>query len=222
MRVLVCDDHVVFAESLAHLLAALHKHVVAVTFHPGQAVAVLRREQVDVCLLDVAFGSDSAMSWLAMLRSASPRTHIVLLTGHLDDTVLAAGRLAGVRALVDKRRPIAEIVATLDRVHAGESLVPDAAIARPAGPVRRSAPGSAQRLAEFLTPREREVLSALVRGADTGKLARTLGIAQATARSHIQSVLTKMGAHSRLQAATAAVRYGMVHPETGEWLLPVD
>jgi two-component system nitrate/nitrite response regulator NarL len=75
-------------------------------------------------------------------------------------------------------------------------------------------------LAAFLTPREREVLSALVCGDDTKKVARSLGIAAATARCHIQSLLTKMGAHSRLEAATTAVRSGMINPETGQWLTP--
>jgi two-component system, NarL family, nitrate/nitrite response regulator NarL len=62
------------------------------------------------------------------------------------------------------------------------------------------------------------VLGALVRGDDTSKLARSLGIASATARCHVQNVLTKLGAHSRIEAATNAVRHGMVSPNTGRWL----
>jgi two-component system nitrate/nitrite response regulator NarL len=52
-------------------------------------------------------------------------------------------------------------------------------------------------------------------------VARSLGIASTTARCHIQSLLTKMGAHSRLEVATVAVRSGMVSPASGEWLIPV-
>jgi DNA-binding NarL/FixJ family response regulator len=100
-------------------------------------------------------------------------------------------------------QPGPELLRILDRVHEA-----------------RSTP--ALRMAAFLTPREREVLGALVRGQDTTRLARELGIAGATARCHIQSVLTKLGAHSRLEAATTAVRFGMVNPQTGRWLLPVD
>ena len=66
------------------------------------------------------------------------------------------------------------------------------------------------------------MLSALVRGDDTNTLARSLGIAAATARCHIQNVLTKLGAHSRLEAATRAVRNGMVSPETGAWLAATE
>jgi two-component system nitrate/nitrite response regulator NarL len=62
----------------------------------------------------------------------------------------------------------------------------------------------------------------LVRGEDTAKLARRLGISRTTVRCHVQSVLTKMGAHSRLEVATTAVRTGVVSPRTGEWLGSAD
>ncbi|HEV7899362.1 MAG TPA: response regulator transcription factor [Planosporangium sp.] len=223
MRLLVCDYHVVFAEALAHLLTAataeVEVEVVAITHHPDQAVDVLRRQAVDVCLLDVVFGPDSAVDRLSELREASPHTHVVLLTADVDDATLAAAHAAGVRGVADKRRSPSEILDLLQRVRAGESVV------RIDGAARAPAPSTAvrprkdlQRLAGFLTPREREVLSALVRGDDTARLARSLGIASATARCHIQNVLTKLGAHSRVEAATSAVRYGMVNPETGAWL----
>jgi two-component system nitrate/nitrite response regulator NarL len=221
MRVLICDDHVVFAESLAHLLAAMGTEVVATTFHPDQALAVLRREPVDVCLLDVMFETDSVLDRLADIRTAAPRSAVVLLCGRVDDQVLAAGRAAGVRGVADKRLPVAEIVGILDRVQAGERVLPSLASPGPLPrPKRGTAAAHAQRVASFLTPRERQVLGALVCGQDTTRLARELGIADTTARCHIQSVLMKLGAHSRLEAATTAVRFGMVHPETGQWLLP--
>lgn len=77
----------------------------------------------------------------------------------------------------------------------------------------------AQRLAHYLTPREREVLTRLVRGESTASLARTMKITRSTARSHVQSVLTKLGVHSQREAVIAAARYGLVSVNTGEWLL---
>jgi len=220
MRILVCDDHVVFAESLAHLLVSAGHDVVAVTHHPDEALAVLRRTQVDVCLLDVVFGSDRVTARMADIRSASPRTRTVLLTGQIDDALIEAARAAGVRGVTDKRQPAAEILAIIERVHAGEIALPDGEGHEPPPPtVGLRVANDAQRLATFLTPREREVLSELVRGHDTTKIAKGLGIAGATARCHVQSVLTKIGAHSRLEAATSAVRHGMIDPETGEWLM---
>jgi two-component system nitrate/nitrite response regulator NarL len=101
-------------------------------------------------------------------------------------------------------------------------VIPGDRSAEPVGAVACQESSTAHRLATFLTKREREVLSALVRGSDTMNLASSLGISQTTARCHIQSVLTKMGVHSRLEAATGAVRHGMIRPDTGEWLIAAD
>jgi two-component system nitrate/nitrite response regulator NarL len=223
MRLLIYARHLVFAESLAHVLSAQGKEIIAVTHDPDQLLDVLRRESVDVCLLDLVSSTESTLYRLATLREASPHTHIVLLGPEVDQALLAAGRAAGVQGIGDKRRPLADVIDLLDRVYAGEVVVRAGSVAEPAVPSALRRPlNDAQRLAGFLTAREREVLSALVRGDDTNKLARSLGIAAATARCHIQNVLTKLGAHSRLEAATSAVRYGMVSPETGDWLRPGD
>jgi two-component system nitrate/nitrite response regulator NarL len=221
MRLSICDYHVVFAESLAHMLAAHGNDVVAVTHDPDQLVEALRRELVDVCLLDVVFGTVNAVDRLTDVRAASPGIPLVLLTGEVDAALLGAARAAGVRGIVDKRQPAAELIDLLNRVHAGDSVVLTPR-AQP-NPLRagRHPANAAQRLAAFLTAREREVLCGLVRGDDTAKLARSMGIAATTARCHIQNVLTKLGAHSRLEAATSAVRHGLVDPETGDWLAPV-
>ena len=218
MRLLICDQHVVFAESLAHLLTAHGYEIVAITHHPDQLIDVLRREPVDVCLLDVIFGADSVVDRLTTLRSASPDTQLVLLTAGVDGALLGAARAAGIGGVVDKRQPVTEMLHVLANVAAGKSgIEPDWAAPLPVNTVRRHA-NDGMRLASFLTSREREVLCGLVRGEDTNRLARSMGIASATARCHIQNVLTKLGAHSRLEAATSAVRYGLISPQTGDWV----
>ena len=216
MRILVCDDHQVFAESLGHLLAAMDVTVVSVTYSVNEALYVLRREPVDVCLLDVSFGTQSALPRISELRAASPDTRIVLLSGRVDSAMTAQATAAGVHAIADKSQPIAQIVRLVERVHAGQPVPVGAA---PGRRPSRDDVGSPQRLAAYLTPREREIISALVRGTDTAMIARSMGITAATVRCHIQSALTKLGAHSRLEAATTAVRHGLVSPQTGEWLL---
>lgn len=218
MRLLICDDHVVFAESLAHLLATNGAQISGVTHHPAQAILALRSTPVDVCLVDVMFGAESVLDRLGELRAAAPATPIAVLSGRVDRPLLDACRRAGVRGVADKRQPVTEILDMLRRVHAGESALPAGPVAVGHAIVRPPAT-DAQRLAGFLTARERQVLGALVCGVDTPGLARTLGIAETTARTHVQAVLTKLGAHSRLEAATTAVRHGMIDPQTGEWLL---
>ena len=220
MNILICDDHVVFADSLAHLIKASGSDVVAVTYHPDEAMRVLGETSVDVCILDVMFDDDSVIHRLASLRDTSPDTRFLVLTGRLDDGIVAAGRAAGVAGFAEKVQSARDIISIIGRISAGYKVIPNIYQHRANGPAVQSAPSqTAKRLASFLTPRERQVLSALVAGSDTATLAAELHISQATARSHIQSMLTKMNVHSRLEAATSAVRNGLVNPETGEWLL---
>jgi len=223
MRIVICAEHILFAESLAHLLTVRVKHVVAITHTLDRAAVVLRSAPADVFLLDVATGAEQTLGWLARLRADVPQTRVILLSDMVDTALLTTGQVAGVHAIADKRQPVTEIIDLLERVHAGERVPPPVPrTAAPAPQSRRLLVNDAQRLAAFLTPREREVLSALVCGDSTQKVARSLGISAATARCHIQSLLTKMGAHSRLEAATTAVRSGMISPETGQWLTPAS
>jgi two-component system, NarL family, nitrate/nitrite response regulator NarL len=203
-------------------LTAHGYEVAGIAYHPAQLVDVLRRQPVDVCLLDVTFGDESMVDRLPMLRAASPRTRHMLLAAGADAALLSAARAAGIDGVADKRQPVTRMLQLLERVVAGESIIEDQkGSPLPANTMRRHT-NDGQRLASFLTSREREVLCGLVRGDDTKKLARSMGIASATARCHIQNVLTKLGAHSRLEAATSVVRNGLVSPETGDWLIGDD
>ncbi|HEX6498156.1 MAG TPA: response regulator transcription factor [Micromonosporaceae bacterium] len=219
MRILICDDHPVFAESFAAVLGSAGYEVPAVTHSPDEALAALARHQVDVAVLDVRFPDGDILSRLPELRAAAPATRTVLLTAESDPNLVRHALAAGTQGVAHKGAQVADICATLDRVYAGEIVTghdaaPTPGRSRPTGPSRE-----AQRLARDLTRREREVLCHLVRGKDTKALARATGVTWSTARGYVQSVLTKLRAHSRLEAAAVAVRYGLVSGETGEWLL---
>lgn len=213
MRVVIIDDHAVFAESLSLVLADAGHSVVGVAFSPADALPVLRTGRPEVCLIDLRFPSSTALDWMGRLRAASPPTSFVVLTGFLEQPVLDAGIRAGVRGFAHKGQQAGDILSVLRRVADGEVVVDQAA---PRGPLR---PGTeAQRVAQFLTPREREVLTRLVRGESTQALAKAMGVTRSTARSHVQSVLSKLGVHSQREAVVEAARNGLVSVETGEWL----
>ncbi len=220
MNVLICDDHAVFADSLALLVKASGAEVAAVTYRPQDAARILREIHVDVCILDVMFGDDSLFDYLADIVDLSPSTRFVVLTGRLDEETIEAGRAAGVVGFVEKVRSARDILTVIEGVNAGEVLIPECPERLRDGQGETYAlTRAARRLASFLTPREREILSALVGGSDTAALARDLRITRATVRCHVQSVLTKMNVHSRLEAVTTAVRYGLLDPATGDWLI---
>jgi two-component system nitrate/nitrite response regulator NarL len=215
MKVVICDDHAVFADSLALVLRESGHDVVGVVYSPDAAASLLSSAPADVCLIDLNFPDGSALGSLPTLVRAAPATRFVVLSGSIDPEPLEAALAAGVRGFAHKGQQADEIVAMLARVHAGEIVV-DPMTGSPM-PVRPRS--EAQRLAHYLTPREREVLTRLVRGESTATLARAMKITRSTARSHVQSVLTKLGVHSQREAVIAAARHGLVSVNTGEWLL---
>lgn len=218
MKVLICDDHAVFADALGHLVSTSGIEVVAVTYTLDSAMEVLTETHVDVCSLDVMFGAVSVLDRLPEVRRSSKRTRFMLLTALLDVSAVSAARAAGFSGFADKSQSAADIIATFFKVAAGQLVMP-CALRRVPIPRQVSSESvqAARRLASYLTPREREVLSALVAGVDTTGLAKRMGITRATARCHIQSLLVKMNVHSRLEAATTAVKLGLLDAETGDW-----
>jgi two-component system nitrate/nitrite response regulator NarL len=213
VRVLLCDEHTVLTESLAHVLAAQGDEVVELVRDRRDVATVIADRPVDICLLGaVATDPDDLAPFCA-------QTSVVLLADELDTEGRLRADRAGVRAIASKRQSLADLLRLLDRVMSGDRVLDAVVPPFPsAGESRHRTDG--QRLAAFLSPRERQVLCALVRGRDTVALARSLGMSANTARSHVQSVLTKLGAHSRLGAVRVAVRSGMVDPCTGDWLVP--
>ncbi|GAA2423415.1 LuxR C-terminal-related transcriptional regulator [Actinomadura vinacea] len=211
----VCDDHAVFADSLALVLADAGHVVVGVAYSPGELPAVLASRRADVCLIDLQFPSGTALEWIPRLRAAAPAARFVVLTGFLERHVLEAGLAAGVRGFAHKGQQAGDVLEVLRRVARGEVVVDRAALR--GGPVDRPR-NQAQKVARFLTPREREVLTRLARGESTQALAKAMGVTRSTARSHVQSVLSKLGVHSQREAVIEAARHGLVSVETGEWL----
>ncbi|MFG2002206.1 LuxR C-terminal-related transcriptional regulator [Spirillospora sp. NPDC048911] len=216
MRVIICDDHAVFADSLSLVLNDAGHVVVGVAYSPDDVLPVLRGRRADVCLIDLHFPGGTILEWMPRLRAAAPETMFVVLTGYLDRAVLDAGIAAGVRGFAHKGQQAGDILTVLRRVAGGEVVI-DQGTRRDALDVRPRS--QAQKVAQFLTPREREVLTRLARGESTQALAKAMGVTRSTARSHVQSVLSKLGVHSQREAVIEAARHGLVSVETGEWLV---
>jgi two-component system nitrate/nitrite response regulator NarL len=216
MQVLICDDHAVFADSLALVLGDAGHSVVGVTYSPDDALTVLRNRPADVCLIDLHFPAGNVLGRLAELREAAADTRFVVLSGFVDQEIIESGVRAGVHGFAHKGQQASEILGILGRVHQGEVVI-DRKLGGHRGSTRPRS--QAHRVAQFLTPREREVLSRLARGESTAALAKAMGVTRSTARSHVQSVLTKLGVHSQREAVIEAARNGLVSVETGEWLV---
>ncbi|HEX6445319.1 MAG TPA: ATP-binding protein [Streptosporangiales bacterium] len=207
MSLLICDTHRLFAESLATVLSERGYRAAAISGSLAEARSALVHTRVDVCVLELHVGDTPVLRLVPALRRAAPGTRFVLLSGDLDEQVVADAAEAGIAACLHKEQPIDDIIEALERVHAGTWQRNWRPAAKPS-PLR----DDASRLASFLTHRELEVLAHLVRGESTAAVARAMAISRNTARSHVQRVLIKLGVHSRLEAAAFAVRHGLVHP----------
>jgi len=208
MRVLICDDHSLFAEALAVVLTARGHTVVATVATPDAAAAVAATSRVDLCVMDLQFPGASGVAGIGSVLRESPSTRIVALTGLTDSMLLSQAISAGARGLATKGDGIDRVVNTIRRVHEGEIvLVPEG--------LHFATKGQGDRMdrhanTRFLTVREREVLQRLVDGQSTADLVRDMGVRYTTARTHIQNLLMKLGVHSKLEAVAFAVANQMV------------
>lgn len=204
MTVIVCDDHLVFAESLAVVFEARGHNVIGCVTHPEEAIKLAATEGCDVCLLDLEYPDADGIEAIEPLRSAAPGTRVIVLSGFLDPDRIRTVRAAGASACAVKNCDLGELVDMAEDIVAGR---PSATVlGRPSAPAPLVVEDRWQRdpQARFLTDREREVLEGLARGDSTQSLAVELGVSVATVRTHIQSLLSKLGVHSRVEAVAFA------------------
>ncbi|HEV7726765.1 MAG: two component transcriptional regulator, LuxR family [Modestobacter sp.] len=205
MRVVLCDDHRLFVEPLAAALT-VRGHEVAVVHRPADVVGAAEQHQPDVCVLDLRFPEGDGLDAVAALRSWRPECPVLVLSGSVDVRDLSAAAAAGAAGFLRKDQPITAIFDALDRIAAGrEVALPP--LPRPAA--RSDEQVEVRRLVGHLTARERDVLRRLVEAEDTVVIARALGVAPSTARTHLQNVLQKLGVHTRLQAVALVVSAGL-------------
>lgn len=208
--VVLCDDHPVFADALAVVLAGRGYSVRAVVHSTADIVATVRAHRPAACVIDRHFGDGDGLDMVAPVVAASPGTRVLLLTADRDPAVARRALASGASGYLCKTAGVTALVAAIERIVRGEVVVDTA----PAPPVRRSSEhAEALRLASYLTARERECLALVVDGLGTGAIAERLGVSTTTVRTHVQAVLTKLGVHSRLEAASFAVRHSILrHP----------
>lgn len=215
--VLIADDHLLFTDLVGAFLIERGVDVVGVATTEIQALDRTRERRPDVCLADaVALASGSVTAFVAQLSRAAPHTAVIVLTGAADDPGPRAAAAAGAAGHLRKSVSGDDLLEAIDRAARGEigvgtELDPTAEglTAVPGG--REDGRNAHQRLAG-LRAREHECLSLIVDGASTEEMAATMGITVATVRSHVRAVLAALGVHSRLGAASFALRHGLGDP----------
>lgn len=204
--VLLCDDHLVFAEALSMVLEANGYVVVGIVAKGSELLAAVAESSPDVCLLDLHMPDADGLALLPLLRQQSPSTRVLVVSGTEDRDAVSLVQELGAVGFVHKDRPVAQIVAAVATAAAG-----DTPFLSPAAPAQaRAVKFGVPDLAYFLTPREREALERMVRGQSTADIARDMVVSYSTVRTHIQNILTKLGVHSKLEAVAFAITHNIV------------
>jgi two-component system nitrate/nitrite response regulator NarL len=205
MRLVFCDDNLLLGEALAPSLTASGHQVAAITTSLAGGLAAIRAHRPDACLIGLRFPGEDGLAGMRAIRQRHPGTAIVILARAADPSIAWEARRLGVAAFLSKDVNVAQIAQALAAVEAGGTVFEPGLPSRPvAGASRRD-----RRVYE-LTPREQEVLRRIVNGQGTGQMSKEMNIATSTLRSYVKTLLTKLGTHSRLQAAALASREGLV------------
>jgi len=205
-RVLIVEDHQVVADGLAALINDQRDMtVVGQAGSVAEAVARAAELRPDVVLMDFRLtdgtGADAGLG----IRKVRPESKLIFLTREDSDAARFAALESGASAFLHKSRAAAEVVEAIRVVAAGGSLFTPRSISALLNK-RREADAQLERL----TPREKEVLRMMAEGAASRDIASRLGISYTTVRTHIRSLGSKLGVHSKLEAIVKARELALV------------
>jgi two-component system nitrate/nitrite response regulator NarL len=219
LRVLIADDHRMFRESLRTLLEMEDDLSVVGEAGDGDGAVKLTRElRPDILLLDLSMPTMSGLEALKELTRASADTCIILLTAAIEKDQMVEAFQLGARGLVLKDSATALLVEAMRAVMTGQYWVGRESVSDLLKMLRdnRSA-GDAKPRKDFgLTPRELEIISAIVAASGNKEIAQTLGISEKTVKRHLTNIFDKLGVSNRLELALFALRHHLVVDSTNE------
>ena len=204
IRVLIVDDHAVVRQGLRTFLSLQDGiDVVGEASDGREAIAAAQRLRPDVVLMDLVMPRVDGVQAMRELRDHVPGARVIVLTSFLEDDRLLPAIRAGAAGYLLKNVEPSELARAVRTADAGDALIDPAVAARLV-----DALASDHRPEQPLTAREQDVLDLVARGYANKRIARELGIAEKTVKTHISHVLAKLGVSDRTQAALYATRAG--------------
>jgi DNA-binding NarL/FixJ family response regulator len=205
--VVVVDDHPVFRDGLAALVASLPDMEVVATASDGpQAIDAARDNAADVVLMDLNLPTMSGVEATAAITARAGAPAVLVITMVDDDDAVVAALKAGARGYVLKGAPGEEIAAAVRTVAAGGAVFGAGVAGQVLGLTTTPAGVATQRANPGLTERERAVLTLISQGASNPQIARTLGLSLKTVQNYVSRILDKLQLADRTQAALYAAR----------------
>jgi two-component system, NarL family, response regulator DevR len=212
IRVLIIDDHRMFADSLARLLSDESDIAVVGVYSTGaEGVAQAAALTPAVVLVDYRLPDLDGVEITSQIKAHAPDRYVVMLTGSADDGVLLSAIEAGCSGYLTKDRAAAEVAEAVRLAAAGEATISPRELARLLPKLGRNQ----RSVGSDLSAREREILAMLATGSANSAIATALHLSVNTVRNYVQSILTKLGAHSKLEAVAIGVREGILRYPSG-------
>jgi DNA-binding NarL/FixJ family response regulator len=213
ISIAIVEDHLVLVEALELLLSSEGDISIAGSadnFSDGQEM--LQRIKPDVLLLDVGLPDGNGLDLIPIVQAKTPETKIIVLSCLTDENTLIRAIDGGVTGFISKGSSLSKLLSTIRKVAKGEIVLPSSLLF---GLLKRYPRDKAvisveEQLWERLTPREQEVLAHLAHGKSGEDIASTLHIAPLTVRTHVRNLMSKLGAHSRLEAVAFGLKYGLI------------
>src|SRR5215468_2371155 len=202
IRIVVIDDQAVVRQGFVALINTVaDMKVIAEGTNGQQAIDLYREHKPDVMLIDLRMPILSGVEAIAAIRKEFPVARMIVLTTYDGDEDIYRSLQAGAQGYLLKDVFFEDLEEAIRKVHSGSKRIP---------------PAVAERLAERmtgsdLTGRELEVLQQIVAGKSNKEIGAHLNISEATVKSHINNILSKLGVTDRTQAATTALQRGIVH-----------
>jgi NarL family two-component system response regulator LiaR len=210
IRVLIVDDHAVVRTGLKVFLDLQpDMEVVGEAADGSEGVAMARRLEPDVILMDLLMPNMDGVTAIGRIKSERPETEIVTMTSFIEEEKVTSALEAGASGYVLKDAEAEEVAAAVRAAYAGEVHL-DPAVARLLAQRMRDRKSPKDELAEPLTEREKDVLRLLGQGMSNKDIGATLFITERTARTYVSNILGKLGLASRTQAALYAVEHKLV------------
>lgn len=201
IRILISEDHIIARAGISAIVnAQSDMTVIAEAINGEQAVSLSLEHLPDVILMDMWMPLMNGFEAITAIRAEFPAARVIALSTFGGDEDIRRALIVGAQAFLTKDAPHDELVEAIRTVHAGRQYLP------------ASVAATLAKIAEpDLSSRELEVLRLLTRGLSNKQIAHELRIVEDTAKNHVKSILRKLDAHDRTQAATQAIERGIIH-----------